>query len=70
MENNQDKKIKNEEERHATWLELFYDIVFIVTVSQLSHYLFHDISFIKFFSVFISLYTYLVVVDKYNIFCY
>ena len=47
MDNNQDKKNKNEE-RHATWLELFYDLVFIVTVSQLSHYLLHDISF-KFF---------------------
>jgi low temperature requirement protein LtrA len=38
MDNNQDKKNKNEE-RHATWLELFYDLVFVVTISQLSHYL-------------------------------
>lgn len=42
--NNQNKKNKNEEERHATWLELFYDLVFVVTVSQLSHYLLHDVS--------------------------
>jgi low temperature requirement protein LtrA len=26
-----------EEERHATWLELFYDLVFVVAVSQLAH---------------------------------
>jgi len=47
--NNQNKKNKNEEERHATWLELFYDLVFVVTVSQLSHYLFHEISLSNFF---------------------
>src|SRR4030095_13356936 len=46
--NNQDNKNKNEE-RHATWLELFYDLVFVVTVSQLSHYLFHDVSLSNFF---------------------
>jgi low temperature requirement protein LtrA len=49
MDNNQDKKNKNEEERHATWLELFYDLVFVVTISQLSHYLFHEISLSNFF---------------------
>ena len=48
MDNNQDKKNKNEE-RHATWLELFYDLVFVVTISQLSHYLFHDVSLSNFF---------------------
>src|SRR5829696_1218938 len=48
MDNNQDKTTKNEE-RHATWLELFYDLVFIVTISQLSHYLFHDVSLSNFF---------------------
>jgi low temperature requirement protein LtrA len=47
--NNQNKKNKNEEERHATWLELFYDLVFVVTVSQLSHYLLHDVSLSNFF---------------------
>ncbi|MGH8002443.1 MAG: low temperature requirement protein A, partial [Brasilonema sp.] len=31
----------SEEERRATWLELFYDLVFVVAVSQLAHYL-HD----------------------------
>jgi low temperature requirement protein LtrA len=29
----------SEEERRATWLELFYDLVFVVAVAQLSHYL-------------------------------
>lgn len=32
------------EERHATWLELFYDLVFVVAVSQLAHNLKEDIS--------------------------
>ena len=48
MDNNQDKTNKNEE-RHATWLELFYDLVFVVTISQLSHYLLHDVSLSNFF---------------------
>ncbi|MUG97406.1 low temperature requirement protein A [Scytonema sp. UIC 10036] len=34
----------NEEERRATWLELFYDLVFVVAVSQLAHYLHEHIS--------------------------
>ncbi|WP_373528815.1 low temperature requirement protein A [Nostoc sp.] len=33
-----------EEERHATWLELFYDLVFVVAISQLAHNLKEDIS--------------------------
>ena len=28
---------ENGEPRHATWLELFYDLVFVVAVSQLAH---------------------------------
>lgn len=32
------------EERHATWLELFYDLVFVVAVSQLAHNLNDDVS--------------------------
>ncbi len=31
----------SEEHRHATWLELFYDLVFVVAISQLAHNL-HD----------------------------
>ncbi|ARV61727.1 low temperature requirement protein A [Nostocales cyanobacterium HT-58-2] len=31
----------SEGERRATWLELFYDLVFVVAVSQVAHYL-HD----------------------------
>jgi low temperature requirement protein LtrA len=30
---------KNNTDRHATWLELFYDLVFVVVISQLAHYL-------------------------------
>lgn len=32
------------EERHATWLELFYDLVFVVAVSELSHLLYAEIT--------------------------
>jgi low temperature requirement protein LtrA len=35
---------KEEKERHASWLELFYDLVFVAIVSQLSENLSHDIS--------------------------
>ncbi len=34
----------SEEERHATWLELFYDLVFVVAISQLAHNLNEDVS--------------------------
>ena len=45
---NNSKNFKNGE-RHATWLELFYDLIFVVTISQLSHYLFHEITLSNFF---------------------
>ncbi|MBW4601630.1 MAG: low temperature requirement protein A [Calothrix sp. FI2-JRJ7] len=35
---------EEESERRATWLELFYDLVFVVAVSQLAHNLKEDIS--------------------------
>lgn len=35
---------ESETERHATWLELFYDLVFVAAVSQLSHSLGDDYS--------------------------
>jgi low temperature requirement protein LtrA len=35
---------KEGKERHATWLELFYDLVFVAVVSQLSENLSHNIS--------------------------
>lgn len=34
----------SEEERHATWLELFYDLVFVVAIAQLAHKLNEEIS--------------------------
>ena len=40
----------SEEERHATWLELFYDLVFVVAVSQLAHYLHDHVSLSGFLS--------------------
>lgn len=44
------------EERHATWLELFYDLVFVVTISQLANYLENHLSlygFLQFLILFI-----------------
>ncbi|MCE9627138.1 MAG: low temperature requirement protein A, partial [Candidatus Eisenbacteria bacterium] len=34
-------------ERHASWLELFYDLVFAVTVSQLAHHLNAELTPVK-----------------------
>jgi len=31
-------------DRHATWLELFYDLVFVVAIAQMTHLLEHDLS--------------------------
>jgi Bacterial low temperature requirement A protein (LtrA) len=31
----------SEEGRHATWLELFFDLVFVLAIAELAHYL-HD----------------------------
>jgi low temperature requirement protein LtrA len=38
-----------QEHRHATWLELFYDLVFVVAVSQVAHNLYEDVSITGFF---------------------
>lgn len=38
-----------QEERHATWLELFFDLVFVVAIAQLAHKLNEDISLSSFF---------------------
>lgn len=40
-----------QEERRATWLELFYDLVFVVAVSQLAHNLNEDISLSGLFGI-------------------
>ncbi|BAZ47629.1 low temperature requirement A [Nostoc sp. NIES-4103] len=40
----------SEEERHATWLELFYDLIFVVAIAQLAQKLYEDISLFSFFS--------------------
>jgi low temperature requirement protein LtrA len=44
------------EERHATWLELFFDLVFVVAIAQLSHELVVDHSadgFLRFAGLFV-----------------
>lgn len=46
---------KEEKEGHATWLELFYDLVFVPVVSQLAENLDHNISLIGLLS-FIALF--------------
>jgi low temperature requirement protein LtrA len=45
-----------ETERHATWLELFFDLVFVVAIAELAHNLHEDFSvmgFLKFAILFI-----------------
>lgn len=47
-----------EQPRHATWLELFYDLVFVVAVSQLAHELSDHVSvvgFLRFATLFVPL---------------
>ena len=47
-----------QEHRRATWLELFYDLVFVVAVSQVSDNLYADVSvagFFKFVFLFIPI---------------
>ncbi len=40
----------SEEERHATWMELFYDLIFVVAIAQLAQKVYEDISLPSFFS--------------------
>jgi low temperature requirement protein LtrA len=47
-----------EKERHATWLELFYDLVFVVAVAQLGQSLSHDLTIsggLKFVGLFVPI---------------
>jgi low temperature requirement protein LtrA len=47
------------EERHATWLELFFDLVFVVAITELSHALVVDHSaagFLRFAALFVPVY--------------
>jgi low temperature requirement protein LtrA len=44
------------EQRRATWMELFYDLIYVVAVSQLAHNLYENISitgFISFIALFV-----------------
>ncbi len=34
----------NNDERHATWLELFFDLVFVVAIAELAHFLHDDLT--------------------------
>ena len=43
------RREENEEERRATWLELFFDLVFVVAIAQLAHNLQEDFSFLGLF---------------------
>jgi low temperature requirement protein LtrA len=44
LKNSGNEERKEEKERHASWLELFHDLVFVAVVSQLSENLSHNIS--------------------------
>ncbi|PZV08608.1 MAG: low temperature requirement protein A [Leptolyngbya sp.] len=49
---------EDDEARRATWLELFYDLVFVVAVSQVAHNLSQDVSltgFVGFVALFVPL---------------
>ena len=46
--NNMTTTNNDEKERHTTWLELFFDLVFVVIISQLSHFLLHEVSLLRF----------------------
>jgi low temperature requirement protein LtrA len=53
------RTLADEAERHASWLELFFDLVFVVAVTELSHYLVVDHSaggFLRFAALFIPVY--------------
>lgn len=45
----------SEAERRATWLELFYDLVFVVAIAQLAHKLNEDVSLFGFVALFIKI---------------
>ncbi|MDF5714312.1 MAG: low temperature requirement protein A [Rhizonema sp. NSF051] len=47
----------NEEERHATWLEAFFDLIFVAVISELAHTLNQDVSlsgFLGFLLLFVA----------------
>src|SRR2546426_8525834 len=53
------RTLAEEGERHASWLELFFDLVFVVAITELSHYLVNDHSaggFLRFAALFIPVY--------------
>lgn len=39
---------EDDDERHATWLELFFDLVFVAAIAELSHNLSEDVSLMGF----------------------
>src|SRR6266498_5505596 len=53
------RTLADEGERHASWLELFFDLVFVVAITELSHELVLDHSaggFLRFAALFIPVY--------------
>lgn len=61
-------------ERHATWLELFFDLVFVFAIAQLAHLLHSDLSwggFVGFVALFVPVWwlwiDYSYYVDQFNI---
>jgi low temperature requirement protein LtrA len=50
------KEEKPERERHATWLELFYDLIFVVVISQVGHTLDDEHLSLSSFLAFVALF--------------
>jgi low temperature requirement protein LtrA len=53
------RTLADEGERHASWLELFFDLVFVVAITELSHQLVADHSaggFLRFAALFVPVY--------------
>ena len=49
------RTLEDDRERHASWLELFFDVVFVVAIAQLAHELVLDHS-LRGFAVFVALF--------------
>ena len=60
---------EKEKERHASWLELFYDLVFAVAIAQLGQILSHDISITWIYRIYCVVCSSMVGMDRGYILC-
>ena len=61
--------VKGEETRHANWLELFVDLIFVVAVTQLARRLTHGITAASLALLRRALSARLVVLDRHDLLC-